>query len=195
MKLLKSQFLFSAASKDGGLKRELQEFEKQLAKNKKFAMMAGNNKSSKLKTRNNSTNNKNRVTPHSTPTSTSSTTESEPPVTKTYASTTSSSKPKVKDLEIANIENNKTDKSNKQVTLEQMLRESQSCNLVAANVIELMKMKVDKLKQYSRRSCLVILKVELSPNKTTESVEETQEIVHKITETNLYISTEDLTLS
>ena len=157
--------------------------------------MAGNNKSSKLKTRNNSTNNKNRVTPHSTPTSTSSTTESEPPVTKTYASTTSSSKPKVKDLEIANIENNKTDKLTKQVTLEQMLRESQSCNLVAAHAIELMKMKVDKLKKYSRKSCLVILKVELSPNNTTESVEETQEIVHKITETNLYISREDLTLS
>lgn len=76
-----------------------------------------------------------------------------------------------------------------------MLRESQSCNLVAANSIELMKMKVDILKQYSRKLSLVILKVELSPNKTTESVQETQEIVHKITETNSYISREDLTLS
>ena len=76
-----------------------------------------------------------------------------------------------------------------------MLREAQSCNLVATNPSELLKMEVDELKQYSQRSCLVISKVELSPNKTTESAEETEEKVNKIIETNLDISREDLTMS
>ena len=66
MELLKLQFLFSGASKDGGLKRELQEFEKQPAKD---TSMARNNKSSKLKTKNNSTNNKIKATPSLTPSS------------------------------------------------------------------------------------------------------------------------------
>ena len=76
-----------------------------------------------------------------------------------------------------------------------MLREAQSCNLVATNPSELLKMEVDELKQYSQRSCLVISKVELSPNKTTESAEETEEKVNKIIETNLDISREDFTMS
>ena len=69
--------------------------------------MAGNNKSSKLKT-------KNKSTPLLIPKSTSSiptTNESETPVTTSYASTTSSSKPKVEDLlEMVSIKDNKTDK-------------------------------------------------------------------------------------
>ena len=76
-----------------------------------------------------------------------------------------------------------------------MLREAQSCNLVATNASELLKMEVDELKQYSQRPCLVISKVELSPNKTTESAEETEEKVNKIIETSLDISREDLTMS
>ena len=72
-----------------------------------------------------------------------------------------------------------------------MLLEVQSCNLIATNTSELLKMEVDKLKQYSRRSCLVISGVELPPNKSTESAEETEEKVRRIIETNLDISRED----
>ena len=45
-------------------------------------------------------------------------------------------------------------------------------------------MQVDKLKQYSRRLCLVISGVELP---TTESAEETEEKVHRIIEANIDI--------
>ena len=90
------------------------------------------------------------------------------------------------------IQDNKIDKLTKRVTnLEQMLRETQSFNLIATNTSELLKMEVDKLKQYSRRSFLVISGVELLRNKTTESAEETEEKVRRIVETNLYISRED----
>ena len=90
------------------------------------------------------------------------------------------------------IQDNKIDKLTKRVTnLEQMLLEVQSCNLIATNTSELLKMEVDKLKQYSRRSCLVISGVELPPNKSTESAEETEEKVRRIIETNLDISRED----
>ena len=122
------------------------------------------------------------------------TTESETPVTTTpYASTTFSSKPKIEDLlEMISIQDNKIDKLTKRVTnLEQMLRETQSFNLIATNTSELLKMEVDKLKQYSRRSCQVISGVELLRNKTTESAEETEEKVCRIIETNLDISRED----
>ena len=86
----------------------------------------------------------------STPKSTSSIPtkiESETPLTTTpYAGTTSSSKPKVENLlEMISIKDNKIDKLTKRVTnLEQMLREAQSCNLIATNTSELLKMEVDK---------------------------------------------------
>ena len=44
-------------------------------------------------------------------------------------------------------------------------------NLIATNASELLKMEVDKLKQYSCRWCLVISSVELPPNKATKSAE------------------------
>ena len=58
-----------------------------------------------------------------------------------------------------------------------MLREVQSRNLIATNVGELLKMEVDKLKQYSQSSCLVISGVELPPKKATENAEEAEEKV------------------
>ena len=67
--------------------------------------------------------------------STPATIESETPVTIPYASTTSSSKPKVQDLEMISIQDNKIDKLTKRViNLEQMLHdEAQSCDLIATN--------------------------------------------------------------
>ena len=59
------------------------------------------------------------------------------------------------------------------------------------NTSELLKMEVHKLKQYLCWSYLVISGVELPPNKATESVEETDEKIHRITEMNLDISSED----
>ena len=135
---------------------------------------------------------KNKSTPPLTPKSALSiptTIESETPVTTPYASTTSSSKLRVEDLEMISIKDNKIDKLTKQVTiLEQMLCKAQSCNLIATNKSELLKMEVDKLKQYSRRFCLVMFGVEVPPNKSTESAEEK---VCRIIETNLDISRED----
>ena len=151
--------------------------------------MFGNNKNSKMKT-------KNKSTPPLTPKSSSSTLttiESETPVTTPYASTTSSSKQRVEELlEMISIQENKIDRLTKRVTnLVQMLRKAQSCNLIAINTSELLKMEVDKLKQYSRRWCFVISGVELPPNKFTESAEEIEEKVRRIIETNLDISRED----
>ena len=151
--------------------------------------MFGNNKNSKMKT-------KNKSTPPLTPKSSSSTLttiESETPVTTPYASTTSSSKQRVEELlEMISIQENKIDRLTKRVTnLVQMLRKAQSCNLIAINTSELLKMEVDKLKQYSRRWCFVISGAELPPNKFTESAEEIEEKVRRIIETNLDISRED----
>ena len=99
---------------------------------------------------------------------------------------------RVEDLEMISIQDNKIDKLTKQVTnLEQMLHEAQPCNLIATNMSELLKIEVDKLKQYSCRSCLVISIVELPLNKAAESAEETEEKVGRIIETNLDISRED----
>ena len=75
--------------------------------------MVGNNKSSKMKTKNKSIP---PLTPKSTP-STPTTIESETPVTTPYASTTSSSKPRVEDLlEMISIQDSKIDKLTKRVT-------------------------------------------------------------------------------
>ena len=83
------------------------------------------------------------------------------------------------------IQDNKIDKLTKPITnLEQMLQEAQSCNLIVTNATELLKMEVDKLKQYSQRSYLVIFQVELQPKKVTESAKETEEKVCRIIETN-----------
>ena len=41
------------------------------------------------------------------------------------------------------------------------------------NTSDLLKLELDKLKQYSRRSCLVISSVELPQNKTIEKAKET----------------------
>ena len=94
---------------------------------------------------------KNKSTPPLTPKSSSSTLttiESETPVTTPYASTTSSSKQRVEELlEMISIQENKIEKLTKRVTnLVQMLRKAQSCNLIAINTSELLKMEVDKLK-------------------------------------------------
>ena len=90
------------------------------------------------------------------------------------------------------IQGNKTDELPKQVTnLEQMLHEAQSCNMIATNASELLKMEADRLKQYLRRSCLLISRVQLPPNKAAESAEETEEKIRITIETNLDISSED----
>ena len=157
---------------------------------KTLTRMVGSNRSSKMKTKNKSTLPLTWKSNSSIPT----TIESETPVTTTpYASTTFSCKPKIEDLlEMISIQDNKIDKLTKRVTnLEQMLRETQSFNLIATNTSELLKMEVDKLKQYSRRSFLVISGVELLRKKTTKSAEETEEKVCRIIETNSYISKED----
>ena len=52
-------------------------------------------------------------------------------------------------------------------------------------------MEVDKLKQYSQRSCLVISGLEPQPNKAIKSAEETEEKVRRIIKTNLDISRGD----
>ena len=119
---------------------------------------------------------KNKSTPPLTPKSASSTPtmiESETPITTLYANNTSSSKPWAEDhLEIISIQDNKIGKLTKWVAnLKQMLCEAQPCNLIATNASELLKMEVDKLKQYSCRWCLVISSVELPPNKATKSAE------------------------
>ena len=54
------------------------------------------------------------------------------------------------------------------------------------------KMEVGKLKQYLRRLCLLISRLELPPNKTIESSEEAEQKVREIINTNLDISREDL---
>ena len=54
------------------------------------------------------------------------------------------------------------------VNLESTLQETQSQSLIATNVSDLLKLELDKLKQYSRRSCLVVSGVELPRNKTSE---------------------------
>ena len=146
---------------------------------KTLASIVGNNRSSKMKTKNKSTLPLTLKSTSSTPT----TTESETPVTTTpYAGTTSSSKLKVEDLlEMISIQDNKFDKLTKRVTnLEQMLREAQSCNLIATNTSELLNTEVDKLRQYSCRLCQVISGVELPLNKATKRTEETEEKVHRI---------------
>ena len=48
------------------------------------------------------------------------------------------------------------------------------------NTSDLLKVKIDKVKQYSRRSCLVISGVELPENKTSEKGEETETKVQEI---------------
>ena len=99
--------------------------------------------------------------------------------------------PKIEDLlEMISIQDNKIDKLTKRVTnLEQMLREA--VLQLDCNTSELLKMEVHKLKQYLCWLCLVISGVELPPNKATESVEETEGKIRRITEMNLDISRED----
>ena len=63
-----------------------------------------------------------------------------------------------------------------------MLREAQFCNLTAASPSELLKMEVDKLRQYLQKSYLLISRAELRPKKATESVADTEENVCRITE-------------
>ena len=58
--------------------------------------------------------------------------------------------------------------------LESTIRETQSQNLITTNTSDLLKLELEKLKQYSRRSCLVIPGVELPRNKTSEKAEETE---------------------
>ena len=58
--------------------------------------------------------------------------------------------------------------------LESTLRETQSQSPIAMNTSDLLKLELDKLKQYSRRSCLVVSDVELPRNKTSEKAEETE---------------------
>ena len=57
--------------------------------------------------------------------------------------------------------------------LESIIRETQSQNLIVTNTSILLKLELEKLKQYSRMSCLVIFDVELLRNKTSEKAEET----------------------
>ena len=54
------------------------------------------------------------------------------------------------------------------VNLESTLQETQSQSLIVTNISDLLKLELDKLKQYSRRSCLVVSGVELPRNKTSE---------------------------
>ena len=64
--------------------------------------------------------------------------------------------------------------------LESTIRETQSQNLITTNTSDLLKLELEKLKQYSRRSCLVIPGVELPRNKTSEKAAETVTNVLKL---------------
>ena len=64
--------------------------------------------------------------------------------------------------------------------LESTLRETQSENFIATNTSDLLKLEIEKLKQYSRRSSLVISGVELPRNKTSEKAEETETKVREL---------------
>ena len=64
--------------------------------------------------------------------------------------------------------------------LESTLRKTQSQSLIAMNTSDLLKLELDKLKQYSRRSCLVALGVELPRNETSEKAEETDKSARTI---------------
>ena len=56
----------------------------------------------------------------------------------------------------------------------------QSQSFIATNNSDLLKLEIDKLKQYSERSCLVISGVELPRNKTSEKAEETETKVREL---------------
>ena len=58
--------------------------------------------------------------------------------------------------------------------LESTLCETQSQSFIVRNTSDLLKLKIDKVKQCLRRSCLVITGVELLENKTNEKGEETE---------------------
>ena len=64
--------------------------------------------------------------------------------------------------------------------LESTFHEIQSQNLIVTNTSDLLKLGLDKLKQYSRRVCLVISGEKLPQNKTSEKTEETETKVREI---------------
>ena len=75
--------------------------------------------------------------------------------------------------------------------LESTLRETQSQSLIATNTSDLLKLEIDKLKQYSRRACLVISGVELPRNKTSEKAEETETKVQELSSRELGVNEDD----
>ena len=78
--------------------------------------------------------------------------------------------------------------------LESTLREMQSQSLVAMKTSDLLKLEIDKLKQYSRRSCLVISSVELTQSKTSEKAEATETKVRELFLRELGVNKDDFEL-
>ena len=91
-----------------------------------------------------------------------------------------------------NNQKEKTQSLTKRVLyLESTLRETQSQSLIATNTSDLLKLEIDKLKQYSRRACLVISGVELPRNKTSEKAEETETKVQELSSRELGVNEDD----
>ena len=67
--------------------------------------------------------------------------------------------------------------TNRLNNLEQLVREKQSDGLLSKHTSELLPREVDGLKQYSRRSCLVLSCVKLPESKNQETAAETTEKV------------------
>ena len=64
-------------------------------------------------------------------------------------------------------------------------------SLIAMNTSDLLKLELDKLKQCSRRSCLVVSGVELPRNKTSEKAEETGTKVRELFLRELGVNEDD----
>lgn len=75
--------------------------------------------------------------------------------------------------------------------LESTFHEIQSQNLIVTNTSDLLKLGLDKLKQCSRRLCLVISGEKLSQNKTSEKTEETETKMREIFTQELGVNKDD----
>ena len=75
--------------------------------------------------------------------------------------------------------------------LESTFHEIQSQNLIVTNTSDLLKLGLDKLKQCSRRLCLVISGEKLPQNKTSEKTEETETKMREIFTQELGVNKDD----
>ena len=82
--------------------------------------------------------------------------------------------------------------TNRLNNLEQLVDEWQSDALLSKRTNELLAREVDRLKQYSRRSCLVISGVKLPEGKSKETAAETTEKVKEVLSDSLHIDPTEL---